>query len=149
MTNSPARNPAQVAALESRLALRLAARLSEGAERLPHDVTERLRFARGVALARMPQVASSSIGMAGTSAVGVASMVLGSSGHSGPSWWRRAASLLQALALAGGLLFIGHLHSQAQISAAAEIDTALLSDDLPPEAYNDVGFVEFLKMPAD
>jgi hypothetical protein len=59
------------------------------------------------------------------------------------------ASVLQVLALAGGFFLIGHLHSQAQISAAAEIDAALLSDDLPPEAYNDPGFVEFLKTSAD
>ena len=57
--------------------------------------------------------------------------------------------MLQVLALAGGFFLIGHLHSQAQISAAAEIDAALLSDDLPPEAYNDPGFVEFLKTFAD
>jgi hypothetical protein len=59
------------------------------------------------------------------------------------------ASVLQVLALAAGFFLIGHLHSQAQISAAAEIDAALLSDDLPPEAYNDPGFVEFLKTSAD
>ena len=148
MTNSPNRNPAQIAALESRLGLRLAARLSEGAERLPHDVTERLRFARSVALARRPQVAQSPVNLY-ESAGGVASIMLGSRGAGGPSWWRPAASLLQVLALVGGLFLIGDLHSQAQISAAAEIDTALLSDDLPPEAYNDPGFVEFLKTPAD
>ena len=149
MTNSSTRNPAQIAAVESRLGLRLAARLSEGAERLPHDVTERLRFARSIALARRPEVAQSPVNLYGSSAGGVASVMLGSRGAGGPSWWRPAASLLQVLALVGGLFLIGHLHSQAQISAAAEIDTALLSDDLPPEAYNDPGFVEFLKTPAD
>lgn len=149
MTNSSTRNPAQIAALESRLGLRLAARLSEGAERLPHDVTERLRFARGVALARRPQVAQSPVHLHGSSAGGAASILLGSRGAGGSGWWRPAASLLQVLALAGGLFLIGHLHSQAQISAAAEIDTALLSDDLPPEAYNDPGFVEFLRTSVD
>ncbi|OYY62815.1 MAG: hypothetical protein B7Y51_07730 [Burkholderiales bacterium 28-67-8] len=149
MTNSPTRNPAQIAAVESRLGLRLAARLSEGTERLPHDVTERLRFARGVALSRMPKAAQSPGYVYGSSAGGATSIMLGSRGAGGPGWWRPAASLLQVLALAGGLFLIGHLHAQAQISAAAEIDTALLSDDLPPEAYNDPGFVEFLKTSSD
>ncbi len=149
MTNSTSRNSAQIAAVESRLGLRLAARLSEGADQLPHDVTERLRFARGLALSRMSQTAQSTVNMVGANAGGVASIMLGSRGAGGPGWWRPAASLLQVLALAGGLFLIGHLHAQAQISAAAEIDTALLSDDLPPEAYNDPGFVEFLKTSSD
>jgi hypothetical protein len=33
--------------------------------------------------------------------------------------------------------------------AAAEVDTALLADTLPPEAYRDPGFVEFLKTAED
>jgi hypothetical protein len=32
---------------------------------------------------------------------------------------------------------------------AAEIDSALLADDLPPKAYSDAGFVEFLKTPRE
>jgi hypothetical protein len=34
-----------------------------------------------------------------------------------------------------------------QIQAAAEVDAVLLADDLPPEAYADPGFGEFLKLP--
>ena len=55
MTENPSQRLARIAALESRLGLRLADRLSEGAEKLPHDVTERLRFARGMALSRAPR----------------------------------------------------------------------------------------------
>ena len=40
-----------------------------------------------------------------------------------------------------------HLHEQAEIRAAAEIDAALLADDLPPEAYGDPGFGAYLKQP--
>ena len=31
----------------------------------------------------------------------------------------------------------------------AEIDAALLADDLPPKAYSDAGFAEFLKTPPE
>ncbi len=61
----------------------------------------------------------------------------------------KLGSALPILALAVGLFLIQHLHTQAQIQAAAQIDVELLSDDLPPEAYNDAGFVEFLKSPND
>jgi hypothetical protein len=40
-------------------------------------------------------------------------------------------------------------HARAQIDAAAEIDAALLSDSLPPSAYSDPGFAEFLNTPRD
>jgi hypothetical protein len=57
------------------------------------------------------------------------------------------ASVLPLLALVGGLLLIDRLQTDAQISVAAEVDAALLADTLPPTAYSDVGFVEFLKTP--
>jgi len=55
--------------------------------------------------------------------------------------------VLPLLALVGGLLLIDRLQTDAQISVAAEVDAALLADTLPPTAYSDVGFVEFLKTP--
>ena len=44
---------------------------------------------------------------------------------------------------------IRQLEADAEISTAAEIDAALLTDDLPPTAYSDAGFAEFLKTPRD
>jgi len=43
------------------------------------------------------------------------------------------------------LLLIDDHYTRAQIEAAAEVDSALLADDLPPEAYSDPGFVEYLR----
>ena len=64
-----------------------------------------------------------------------------------PSGWLRLASVLPLMLLVLGLVLIQHLHDQAEIHAAAEVDAALLADDLPPEAYGDPGFVAFLKQP--
>ena len=64
-----------------------------------------------------------------------------------PSGWLRLASALPLMLLVLGLVLIQHLHDQAEIHAAAEVDAALLADDLPPEAYGDPGFVAFLKQP--
>ena len=65
------------------------------------------------------------------------------------SWWVKLASVLPLVALAGGLMLIQSWQTSAQISVAADIDAALLADDLPPKAYSDAGFVEFLKTPRD
>ena len=59
--------------------------------------------------------------------------------------WLRLASVMPLVLLVLGLVTIQHLHDQADIQAAAEVDAALLSDDLPPEAYGDPGFAVYLK----
>lgn len=135
--------PAAREALEARVGLRLAARLSEGAEMMDGDIAERLRFAREKALERARAIrAAESRPAVAVSSSGAA--VLGGGG-----WWVKVGSVLPLLALAGGLFLIQYMHSEAQIETAAEIDAELLADDLPPAAYNDAGFVEFLKTPRD
>ncbi|TXC65913.1 DUF3619 family protein [Piscinibacter aquaticus] len=131
-------------ALEARIGLRVAARLSQGTMALDGDISERLRFAREKALerARAVRTAESRPAVA-VSTSGAA--VLGG----GAGWWVKLGSVLPLLALAAGLFLIQYLHSEAQIETAAEIDAELLADDLPPAAYNDAGFVEFLKTPRD
>jgi hypothetical protein len=131
-------------ALEARFALRLAARLTEQSNALPPDLTERLRFAREQALGRARlSRASVTAGSAGQFQ-GSAMALHGPSHGEGPSWWKRAASVLPLVALLAGLLLIQESNRRAQIAEAADIDAALLSDDLPPLAYSDPGFVEFL-----
>lgn len=131
-------------AAEARFAYRVAARLNESADGLGPDIGERLRFAREQALerARVARAATSrpvlSVGS------GAAAVLGGASG-----WWVRLASLLPLIALAAGLFLIQQLHEQAQVEVAAQIDADLLADDLPPSAYSDDGFVEFLKSPRD
>lgn len=142
-SNNPV-TAAALEALESRIAYRIAARLSQGAEAVDGDVSERLRFAREQALERAKAArAAQGHSIVAVGAGGAA--VLGSGG----GWWLKLGSVLPILALAAGLFLIQHLHTQAQIEAAAQIDVELLADDLPPEAYNDAGFVEFLKTPLD
>ena len=64
------------------------------------------------------------------------------------SWWVKLAALLPLAVLVLGLLEIRELHDRWQIDAAAQIDADLLADDLPPDAYRDPGFIEFLRAPA-
>ena len=52
------------------------------------------------------------------------------------------------VALLVGLTTVQWLDRQEIVSELAEIDTALLVDDLPPAAYSDPGFVQFLRQSA-
>jgi hypothetical protein len=137
-------------ALQSRYALRVVARLSEQSELPRHDVDERLRFARekAVDLARA-QRAASTIPVLQAAGSGAGVLMLGGGTHSPPRWWVRFASVLPLLALVAGLVLIQSQHVRARIAAAAEIDFELLSDELPPMAYGDPGFLEFLKLTRD
>lgn len=136
-------------AIEARVAARLGAGLSELAQQLPHDIGERLRFAREQALARALEVrrlapqprTAPEVAIVGMTSGGLALM------GGGAPWWQRAAALLPLLALVAGLLLIQRQGELEQVRAAAEVDTLLLSDDLPPDAYTDPGFAEFLREP--
>lgn len=137
-------------ALEVRLAARLASSLL--ATELPHDLNERLRVAREQAVTRARQVrlaatpqTSSSTAVLGVTRDGAATL-----GGSAPSqgqgdWQNWLASALPLLLLVAGLLFISQWTAREQVLVAAEIDTLLLSDDLPPAAYADPGFAEYLR----
>jgi Protein of unknown function (DUF3619) len=136
--------PATADALQARFALRLTARLSERTQDLGADVTERLRFARENAMERARAVRGAGVSVAlGSTRSGAA--ILGA----GSGWWFKVASVLPAVALIAGLVMIQRSQDSSQVSVAAEVDAALLSDDLPPKAYSDAGFAEFLKTPSE
>jgi hypothetical protein len=144
MIGTPGNRRIDLDALQARFALRVASRLAEQADALPHDLTERLRVAREQAVGRAQQVRRAEAATAVAAQVSPGGEVaLGR----GPSGWVRLASVLPLMVLVLGLLLIQHLHDQAEIHAAADVDAALLADDLPPEAYGDPGFVEFLRQP--
>jgi hypothetical protein len=131
-------------AIELRLAARLAGALTVRAQTLPHDVSERLRFAREQALARARE--QQRVAASPSTVVGVSSNGLAILGGFAP-WWQRAASLLPLVVLVAGLVAIDQWSTHEQVLAAAEIDSELLADDLPPDAYSDPGFAEFLRSP--
>jgi hypothetical protein len=131
--------------LESRLAMRFASVLANNIDSLPHDITERLRFAREQALVKAGEVRRLAPAPAAATAVtGRSSSGAASLGGLVP-WWQRAASVLPLLMLVAGLLMIEQWSDNEQVFAAADIDALLLADDLPPAAYSDPGFTEFLR----
>ena len=126
-------------------ARRLTARLTHGNADLPYDITERLRAARMQALAKRKVVAVQTAAVA--SSAGASTLVLGGGNgrRSGFSWWQPMASALPLIALVAGLVAINIIQDDDRTSELAEVDAALLTDDLPPDAYADPGFVQFLK----
>lgn len=128
------------ATLHDRFGRRVAARLSAGAAELPYEVSERLRAARTQALARRKRVAGLQAA-ATVSGTGAATLT----GDESMSLWHRIASALPILALAAGLVLIHSIQDEQRANEVAEVDAALLTDDLPPSAYADPGFIQFLK----
>lgn len=139
--SSPTVQPTDASALEARYGLRVAARLSEQADALPHDLSERLRFARERALERARAVRAAPAVVAN----GGGTLSVGGAG----GWWWRLASLAPVVALVAGLVLIQHQDEAEQARVVADIDAALLADDLPPAAYADAGFAEFLRRGRD
>lgn len=119
---------------------RLAARLDAATLELPHDVAERLRAARQQALSKRKIVA---LGEAHAVQVSGGQSTLG--GDQGSGWWHRLASALPIVVLLAGLVTIHLVQNETRARELAEVDAALLTDDLPPAAYADPGFVQFLK----
>lgn len=119
---------------------RVAARLDAATLELPHDITERLRAGRVQALSKRKVVA---LGEARSVQVSGGQATLG--GDEGPAWWHRLASALPLVVLLAGLVTIHMVQNDSRAQELAEVDAALLTDDLPPAAYADPGFVQFLK----
>lgn len=123
-----------------RLGRRMAARLDMATQELPHDISERLRVARLQALDRYraPAPAMATVGTAGAS-------VLLTGDDEGRGFWPRLVSLIPLLALLAGLVALQIQGDDSLTEELAAIDAAILTDDLPPQAYADPGFAQFLK----
>ena len=129
------------AAPQDQFGRRVAARLDAGTAELPRDITERLRAARVRAVAqRKPGSLQTAPSLAAAGNRASLSM-----GDEGLSPWNRVASALPLIALVAGLIAIHVVQNERRASEVAEVDAALLTDDLPPAAYADPGFVQFLK----
>lgn len=126
------------------LGLSIATRLLGSTQDLPHDITERLRVARMQALAKRRVLKSQLVQSASFNANGTAAVNY--DGRDDRSLWNRIASILPLLALIVGLMTIAIVAENNWTSDIAEIDAELLTDDLPPDAYTDSGFVQFLRL---
>ncbi len=137
--------PRQAENLQNQYGLEVAARLSGATAELPYDISERLRASRVQALAKR-KIAVTRTATAVLGSGGAASLTLGDEGL---NWWSRLVSAVPLVVLAMGLISISVVQNQYRADEVAEIDSAILTDELPPSAYADPGFVNFLKAGQD
>jgi hypothetical protein len=120
---------------EERYASRVRQALNHGLKDIPSASARRLEAARHLALSRQRQQVP----------------VLALAGNHGRRHFhfmsdnRRLRQILAVLALLFGMWISFYLDSMNYISAIEEVDSALLSDDLPPEAFLDNDFFKWLK----
>ncbi|MFC3146475.1 DUF3619 family protein [Piscinibacterium candidicorallinum] len=106
------------------------AALNASAARLPDAQVHRLGESRRIALSRRKQGTSAAWSLGGST--------LGLSG-----WWAVPAGAASAFALVLGLSVYVSPDSDAEVAEVAAIDTQVLSDELPLEAYLDKGFAHY------
>lgn len=132
---------AQDLSAQDRFGRAVTARLSDSATTLPYDVSERLRAARMQALSkhRMTQTVTSANVLSNGGAATL------NFGEGEGRLWHRLAALVPLLLLIAGLIAVNMLNDDFRAKELADIDSAILTDDLPPAAYTDSGFLQFLQ----
>ena len=118
--------------------LTAAALLRQGSESLPAGIKDRLYAARLKAISvKKPEK------------VRIAQHVLASStgtwSSGSRSFWDNVGWIAPLVVLVFGLIGIAQWQQDSRINDIAELDVALLTDDVPPDAYADSGFMGFLK----
>ncbi|MGH1357842.1 MAG: DUF3619 family protein [Burkholderiaceae bacterium] len=128
---------------EAQTAYAIRRELDRGAADLPDDISARLAGARNAALAAMP--AAAPVGLAANSRHGNRTRKARRLLESPPLFQRLAIAGLPAVLLAVGLVSFSQWGETRRIEQMAELDAAVLLDDLPIAAYADRGFGVFLK----
>lgn len=128
--------------VQDQLGQRFAQVLEKNSE-LPYEISERLRAARTRALS-VRRVSQTQLQTAQEiqSQNGLALLKFPTQLH---SFLQTFGSILPLLGLIVGLVFIHDFHNNQNALELAEVDSALLTDDLPPSAYTDPSFLNYLK----
>lgn len=129
---------------ERELAYKIRRALDESSDAVPAATAARLAAARKIALSHKKQEARVALPtLAGTAPAGNWSL------QQTGSWLQRLG--IAAPLLAGLMLFVGlyQYEQQSHINEIADLDAAVLSDELPLSAYVDHGFNAFLAKRGD
>ena len=113
--------------------------LRQSAANLPSEIKDRLYAARmkALTLKKPEKVRVQKRALASSTGV------LGSGSSNGV--WDTVGWVAPLAVLVFGLIGIAQWQDDSRINDIAEVDAALLTDDVPPDAYADSGFIAFLK----
>lgn len=123
---------------------RIAARLEGGG--VPHDISERLRIARQQALAARKTAALAAAQPASAIVTQGRHAALAAGGEPSFGWLGWLAPALALAALLAGLLALQPQQMRLPDPRVAEVDADLVADALPPKAYADPGFLQYLRL---
>jgi hypothetical protein len=128
-------------------ALKICRHLDQGTEHLPYRVSERLAAARAAALARVAAEPAEAAGQAAAHPAPPSGRDKRTEkgGKSAPLWWRLAATAVPLALLAVGVVVVDTVRQEQSAAELAEVDSALLTDDVPLVAYADHGFGVYIK----
>jgi len=127
---------------EINFAYRVRHALNEKLDDLPASTTDRLAAARQAALARKKPHVEVRV----THTATVAATAGGNGFFSAPfGWIGRVSVVLPLLLVMGGMVGVYQYEQQQSIAELAELDAALLTDELPLQAYLDNGFNAYLE----
>ncbi len=129
---------------QDQFAQSLIKRLDMAEQTTSPDITERLRFARARALSAQKTTQFDSAWSLAPQASGTLAL-----GGGNFNFFNKLGMALPLITLVIGLFAIQHLQNDYQAKEVADIDSALLTDDLPPAAYADQGFGLFLKLQSE
>ena len=124
-----------------RLGRRLAKTLDQGLEDVSPQVNERLKQARQIALSKKKP----SPEIVWVSSLRFAGHMGQSSTNSSKKTWKSFSLAIPMALLVAGLILVVQWQQDARINDIADVDVALLTDEVPPDAYADNGFSVFLK----
>jgi hypothetical protein len=135
---------------DKQFARKLSAYLDRSNAGLKAGTVYRLQQARARALAQLAETAPArDVTLAGAHSLAGGGTAAGRHGRRGHPWWaNRALWIGIALIIAGGI-FYTEWEAAQQMQEIAETDAAILSSDLPIDAYLDRGFQIWLKHDGD
>jgi hypothetical protein len=119
------------------LAYKIRHALNENLDNLPASTTDRLAAARAQALARKKADAPARATGRQQGGFDLGSLF-------SMQWVARAAVVAPLLAMAAGMVGVYQYEREQRVAELAELDAAVLSDDLPLTAYTDHGFNAYL-----
>jgi hypothetical protein len=125
------------------LAYKIRHALNETLDELPAATTDRLAAARAAALARKKAAPLQQLAPQ-TAQRRPAFDLSGVAALFATPWLARAATIAPLVAMVAGLVGIYQGQQEQRVAELAELDAAVLSDELPLTAYTDHGFNAYL-----